>query len=451
MKYLYTNRIIYAGLLIIILFWTQSCDSNIAQKNEVLLDSAKTLFIQFDQMPNKEKINDQALLNESIALLEGILKTEPDNPGANYYYGYALDRKLNDGVDILNFELINPNSTKQISAPFEKIVNNSNFIPDYKLSQYSKISNTWGILALNYMLKGKPDSAEFAFKTGIKLGGYRPVNLEYSRNIMNSLEPNSILFIDTDLETFSFWYLQFVEHIRPDISIINLSLLDYQWYAKWISWSPNFTNTVLTNLNDESLNTLYATMNAPVPDSNITIEYRKSTLFSKYKSNISFVLKGRNRNNDGILFPAIDRVALSIIRSNVWERPIYFSINSSKTLPYSLGLAQHLKLEGLVAKLCIEQIPLELSVNGEKCSKNLMNNYVLAHLQNTESYSDRDIGYFTDLYKFAFLQTMYFYVDYSSDKSSAKTILIKFETVFPEAKFQRNNEELEIIRKIRNL
>ncbi len=449
MKSIINNPIISTAVAFILLFAAQSCDSNKSQKNTALLDSAKIIFVQYDKMPNKEKLADQSKLNESITLLESVLKSEPNNPEANYFYGYALDRKLNGGVDILNFEWINLNSTKQISAPFEKLINNTTYNPEYKLSQYSKITNTWGILALNYMLKGKSDSAEYAFKTGLKLGGYRPANLEYCRNIINSLEPNAILLIDTDLETFCFWYIQYIEHLRTDVSIVSLTLLDYQWYAKWINWASNFSNPVNTNLSDQALYSVYNTANSPVADSIITIKHRETKIFNKSKSEFRFILNGRNRNNDGILLPSIDRIALAIIQANIWERPIYFSINASKALPYSLGLANNLKLEGLIARLFPEVVHIEYSVNGEVAAKRIMSEYQLAHLQNSESYNDRDIGYFSDLYKFAFIQTLYYYADYSADKDQAKLVLNKFETVFPENTFKRSNEEIELINRIR--
>ncbi len=51
-------------------------------------------------------------------------------------------------------------------------------------------------------------------------------------NMLAGLEPNAIIFVNGDNDTYPLWYMQDVEHFRTDVCIAQLSLLNTDWYIK---------------------------------------------------------------------------------------------------------------------------------------------------------------------------------------------------------------------------
>jgi hypothetical protein len=58
------------------------------------------------------------------------------------------------------------------------------------------------------------------------------IGYEYAWNILAGLDENAIIFTNGDNDTFPIWYLQYVEHFRRDVTVVNLSLVNLPWYIK---------------------------------------------------------------------------------------------------------------------------------------------------------------------------------------------------------------------------
>jgi hypothetical protein len=61
---------------------------------------------------------------------------------------------------------------------------------------------------------------------------------DFAYNLLQSVEPYGVLFAFGDNDTFPVWYLQEVEGVRQDVTLINLSLAQLDWYLQQLVTRP---------------------------------------------------------------------------------------------------------------------------------------------------------------------------------------------------------------------
>ena len=67
----------------------------------------------------------------------------------------------------------------------------------------------------------------------------RRTAVEMARNYLNSAGENGLLISHGDNDTFPLWYAQEVENVRPDVRVINTSLLGTDWHIDQMLWAVN--------------------------------------------------------------------------------------------------------------------------------------------------------------------------------------------------------------------
>jgi tetratricopeptide (TPR) repeat protein len=169
------------------------------------------------------------------------------------------------------------------------------------------------------------------FHTHDRRGNY--IANDYAWNILTSLGRDAILFTNGDNDTFPLWYLQEVEGVRKDIRVVNLALLNTQWYI----WQlKHLEPKVPLSYTDEEIQDLEP--------------FRK---------------------RDGAIVYVKDRAVVNIVRANQWERPIYFAVTVAELM--GLDKQKRLRLEGLVWRLSEKEETTVVDV--EKCTENLYEHY----------------------------------------------------------------------------
>lgn len=256
--------------------------------------------------------------------------------------------------------------------------------------------------------------------------------LDFAKMYLDSCEKNAVLFTNGDNDTFPLWYAQEVEGYRTDVRVVNLSLLNTDWYidqmsrAAYDSPPTPFSMTpdmyrqgtrdyipVIDRNKDgkyidvkKIVNFYSDDKNQASMGSNRRMNYSPTKLYSLSIDSAKVVANGTvPPEKVGEVLPALewkinknyllkkDLLMLDLLANFNWDRPIYFAITTGNDA--YLGLQGHFQLEGLTYRL----VPFKGSspdgqtgyVHADRMYDNLMNKFSYGNVKEEGVYVDHNI------------------------------------------------------------
>jgi len=226
---------------------------------------------------------------------------------------------------------------------------------------------------------------------------------DLARDYLESCQPNAILMTMGDNDTYPLWYAQEVEGIRPDVRVINLSLLGVDWYIQQLKYRWNQSAPVKISFTDEQVQASNRDVVRYSPTPGITdetpLDLKKVMQFIASDDPKNKVSSGQGEMENflptrtfyldidtnkakamNMLDPADyaqltprmnwqigsgtllknDLLTLDIVANNIMERPIYFAVSVSSDA-YE-GLDKYFQLEGLTYRI----VPRESGSKGHQ-------------------------------------------------------------------------------------
>ncbi len=286
-----------------------------------------------------------------------------------------------------------------------------------------------------------------------RTGNY--VAWDYSYNLLQSCDQDAILFTNGDNDTFPLWYLQDVEGIRRDVRIVNLSLVNTPWYIKQLKHeTPYGALRVPISTSDADIASIQPIayeprmMDLPVgPDVLQRYDVERSSMTVLDSSIIRngilrFYMPNTMQFGDVKVLRVQDIMVFDIIRTNRWQRPVYFAMTVSDD--GKIGLKDYMQLTGLAFKLVpfrsqaywanIDEPKMRAQVftNVTEPSKTPKAGFRWRGLQNPKTYYDEDTRrLLTNNYRNMFISLALYYANVQNRLDQVSPVLDRMEEVMP--------------------
>jgi tetratricopeptide (TPR) repeat protein len=278
----------------------------------------------------------------------------------------------------------------------------------------------------------------------------RYIAWDYSYNMLQSCEPNAILFTNGDNDTFPLWYLQEVAEVRTDIRIVNLSLLNTPWYVQQLK---DLEPKVPITYSDEDIERLQLmrwdkaqVLEIPVPEDFGQQQYNEYTSAFGERNievpkSIKFRVKPQMKIQNTGLLRVQDLMILHILHANKWKKPIYFAVTVAKSNMLD-ELQQYMRMDGLALKI----VPYNnWKISPENLERNLTEVYKYRGLNDGDVHYDKNILGLLQNYRTAYLQVADYHTRQNNDEK-VDSLLSKMDEQVSAEVIPWSNKYLTLLR-----
>ncbi|BAV05255.1 glycosyltransferase family 117 protein [Filimonas lacunae] len=301
---------------------------------------------------------------------------------------------------------------------------------------------------------------------------------DLAKDYLNSCDTNAIVFTFGDNDTYPLWYAQEVEGVRPDIRVINTSLLGIDWYINQLRNKVNSSDPIdviftadqiegrkrdyvmfqpKSSIPENRYYDLYDMMKNYVgsDDPNKMVNRGGGDMYNSFPVHKVSVPVDQNvvrtngtvNANDSVVselrfdipkngLMKNDLALLNVIAANKWKRPIYFTNQYGE-----LGFGQYLRKDGLTYRL----IPVQNSyINTESMKDKLMNKFRYGSANIPGVYFDEENRRHLNTIRRAYAE-LALDLSFKNRKPEAREVLKKIDDMmlsgnFPYGMVSRGNE-----------